>query len=278
MRRLNSSDGLLVPRIVVLIDRLAASRCRFSSRLTPPRTPGISVLIHAAVLAIWVALFLLAFGQGGILAWSIGLAYLGYDATLLVFTGWHIRRLTPTSDAPVEPSVALSVAVLVAVHNEAAVLPATIGALLDADRSARRDRRRRRRFHRLHRRRALHAVRPHRTCGRFRPSPPTSARRRWCGCDCRTAARRRHSTPPSSRPSADIIITVDGDTLLERASDSRCAPSLFRVTPNWSASPESSRRYAGRRQPVGPGSSSRPTNTSGTSLAGTRGCVSTACN
>ena len=127
MRRLNSSDGLLVPRIVVLIDRLAASRCRFSSRLTPPRTPGISVLIHAAVLAIWVALFLLAFGQGGILAWSIGLAYLGYDATLLVFTGWHIRRLTPTSDAQVEPSVALSVAVLVAVHNEAAVLPATIG-------------------------------------------------------------------------------------------------------------------------------------------------------
>ena len=63
------------------------------------------MLIHAAVLAIWVALFLLAFGQGGILAWSIGLAYLGYDVTLLVFTGWHIRRLTPTSDAPVEPSV-----------------------------------------------------------------------------------------------------------------------------------------------------------------------------
>jgi cellulose synthase/poly-beta-1,6-N-acetylglucosamine synthase-like glycosyltransferase len=128
---LNGSDDLLVPRIVVLIDRLAASRCRFSSRLTPPRTPAISVLIHAAVLAIWVALFLLAFGQGGVLAWSIGLAYLGYDATLVVFTGWHIRRLTGTSDAPVEPTVGLSVAVLVAAHNEAAVLPATIGALLD---------------------------------------------------------------------------------------------------------------------------------------------------
>jgi glycosyltransferase involved in cell wall biosynthesis len=116
---------------MVLIDRLLASRCRFSSRLSPPRTPAVSVLIHAAVLAIWVALFLLAFGQGGVFAWSVGLAYLGYDAALQVFTGWHIRRLTATADAPVEASVRLSLAVLVAAKDEAAVLPATIGALLD---------------------------------------------------------------------------------------------------------------------------------------------------
>jgi cellulose synthase/poly-beta-1,6-N-acetylglucosamine synthase-like glycosyltransferase len=91
----------------------------------------ISVLIHAAVVAIWVALFLLAFGHGGLFAWSIGLAYLGYDAALQVFTAWHIRRLTAESIAPSQDIGRLSLAVLVAAKNEAAVLPATIGALLD---------------------------------------------------------------------------------------------------------------------------------------------------
>ena len=90
---------------MVLIDRLADARFRFSSRLTPPRTPAISVLIHAAVLAIWVALFLLAFGRGGVFAWSIGLAYLAYDVALQAFTAWHIQRLTATGDAPDHASI-----------------------------------------------------------------------------------------------------------------------------------------------------------------------------
>jgi cellulose synthase/poly-beta-1,6-N-acetylglucosamine synthase-like glycosyltransferase len=89
------------------------------------------VLIHAAVLAIWVALFLLAFGHGGLFAWSIGLAYLAYDAALQVFTAWHIRRLTAEPIAPSHATVRPTLAVLVAAKNEAAVLPATIGALLD---------------------------------------------------------------------------------------------------------------------------------------------------
>ena len=53
---------------------LAEARVRFSSRLTPPPTPVISVVIHLIVLALWVALFLLVFGRGGILAWSVGVA------------------------------------------------------------------------------------------------------------------------------------------------------------------------------------------------------------
>ena len=89
------------------------------------------MLIHAAVLAIWVALFLLALGHGGVFAWSIGLAYLAYDVALQVFTAWHIKRLTATVDAPGNGSVRLSLAALVAAKNEAAVLPATLGALLD---------------------------------------------------------------------------------------------------------------------------------------------------
>lgn len=89
--------------------------------------------IHLAVLAVWVALFLLAFGRGGLLAWSVGLAYLGYDAALLAFTAWQIRGLTAATDPRPEASVRLSLSVLVAAHNEAAVLPATVGALLGQD-------------------------------------------------------------------------------------------------------------------------------------------------
>ena len=97
-------------------------------RTTP--TPAISVLIHAGVLMLWVALFLLAFGQGGLFAWSVGLAYLAYDPVLLLFTAWQIRRFTTAGDRSADAPVRLSVAVLVAAHNEAAVLPATIGAVL----------------------------------------------------------------------------------------------------------------------------------------------------
>ena len=107
---------------------LAETRARCSSRLNPPRTPPISMLIHLTVLALWVALFLLVFARGGILAWSVGLAYLAYDAVLLVFTGWHIRRFV-TPPGPAAQSPTPSVGVLIAAHNEAAVLPATLRAL-----------------------------------------------------------------------------------------------------------------------------------------------------
>jgi cellulose synthase/poly-beta-1,6-N-acetylglucosamine synthase-like glycosyltransferase len=110
--------------------QLAAARSRFSPRFAPPPTPAISVLIHGGVLMVWVALFLLAGGQGGLFAWSVGLAYLAYDTVLLLFTAWQIRRFTTAGDRPADAPVRLSVAVLVAAHNEAAVLPATIGAVL----------------------------------------------------------------------------------------------------------------------------------------------------
>ena len=49
--------------------------------------------IHAAVVVAWVALFVLAFVQGGVLAWSVGIAYIAYDTLLQVFVGWHTWRL-----------------------------------------------------------------------------------------------------------------------------------------------------------------------------------------
>lgn len=104
------------------------ARRRFSSRLRPPPTPLISTAIHLGVLVLWVALFLLVFGRGGILAWSVGLAYLAYEAALLIFTGWHIRRFV-TAPGPAVAGPRPTVAVLIAAHNEAKVLPATLRAI-----------------------------------------------------------------------------------------------------------------------------------------------------
>ena len=113
-----------------LTSELAVARRVHSSRIAPPPTPLISVIIHAAVPLVWLALLLLAFGRGGIIAWSVGLAYLAYDAVLLLFTAWQIRSLTSVSDRPPVAGHRQSIAVLVAAHNEATVLPATLRALL----------------------------------------------------------------------------------------------------------------------------------------------------
>ena len=108
----------------------AAALARASSRLAPPPTPLASVAIHAAVLIAWVFLFVLAFSRGGVVAWSVGLAYIAYDTLLQSFVGWHTwRLLRPVVPTP-SGGARCSVAVIVAAHDEAAVLPATIAALL----------------------------------------------------------------------------------------------------------------------------------------------------
>jgi cellulose synthase/poly-beta-1,6-N-acetylglucosamine synthase-like glycosyltransferase len=112
-----------------LEDPLAPALVRASSRLAPPPTPVISLLAHAGVLVAWVALFLLAFGQGGVFAWSVGLAYFIYDAVLQVFTGWQIRRIA-TARSERDGTFRCPLAVIVAAYNEATVLPATLAALL----------------------------------------------------------------------------------------------------------------------------------------------------
>jgi cellulose synthase/poly-beta-1,6-N-acetylglucosamine synthase-like glycosyltransferase len=121
-----------LPTIKPLTDPLAPALVRASSRLAPPPTPVASMLIHAGVIVVWVALFLLAFGQGGVFAWSVGLAYLVYDTVLQVFTAWQIRRITVAGAAPQETARS-TLAVIVAAYNEATALPATLAALLDQD-------------------------------------------------------------------------------------------------------------------------------------------------
>jgi cellulose synthase/poly-beta-1,6-N-acetylglucosamine synthase-like glycosyltransferase len=101
-----------------------------SPRYTPGPTPWPSLLIHGGVVLLWLLLFAGAFVFSGVFAWSVGLVYVAYDTVLLVFTfvqTWALRRARPMP----EPAVPATLAVLVAAHNEASVLPVTLAALFD---------------------------------------------------------------------------------------------------------------------------------------------------
>jgi cellulose synthase/poly-beta-1,6-N-acetylglucosamine synthase-like glycosyltransferase len=137
----------LIPQPSAPADPLSAARVNASPRFTPDRTPWFSWTIHGAVLAAWAGLFALALGAGGLLAWSVGAAYIGYDTLLQIFVLWHTWRLlkpapsaagsaalesaAPSADPSAAPSsIGPSIGIVIAAHNEAAALPATIAALL----------------------------------------------------------------------------------------------------------------------------------------------------
>ena len=112
-----------------------------SPRYSPPTTPLRSYFIHGSILLLWLGLFAMAFRFTGLLAWSTGIVYVVYDTVLLVFVFWQTLRLV----APGNPSTGsgrtdfrasgsvtpgVTVGVIVAARNEAAVLPITLAALL----------------------------------------------------------------------------------------------------------------------------------------------------
>jgi cellulose synthase/poly-beta-1,6-N-acetylglucosamine synthase-like glycosyltransferase len=104
-----------------------------SPRINPRKASWQSVVIHGSVTALWLLLFARAFFLHGALAWSTGIAYVVYDTLLLAFVTvktWPlIRRSLPAhrcADAAHLPTMG----VIVAAHNEAAVLPVTLAALL----------------------------------------------------------------------------------------------------------------------------------------------------
>jgi cellulose synthase/poly-beta-1,6-N-acetylglucosamine synthase-like glycosyltransferase len=103
-----------------------------SPRFAPPPTPLRSVLIHGGVTALWLALLARACIADGPFAWSTGLVYVGYDTFLLLFVMWHTlplaRRRPAATRSPA--AIPLTLGVIVAAHNEAAVLPQTLAALL----------------------------------------------------------------------------------------------------------------------------------------------------
>ena len=114
-------------------DALAQSFAIHSPRLNPHRIGWPSRAITISVYVAFAALVVQAFLRQGILVWSVGVAYILYDTALLIFTAvqiWPLRHgLTPTpsSDSRV------TLAVLVAARNEAAVLDVTIDRLAAQD-------------------------------------------------------------------------------------------------------------------------------------------------
>lgn len=112
-------------RLTAQLDRI---RRTVSPRYTPPPTPLRAVLIHASVMLLWVVLFARAFGAGSLFAWSVGLAYVGYDTALIFFVFVQTLPLLRRAVSP-PPPAELSLGVIVAARNEAGVLPATLAAL-----------------------------------------------------------------------------------------------------------------------------------------------------
>jgi cellulose synthase/poly-beta-1,6-N-acetylglucosamine synthase-like glycosyltransferase len=111
-----------------------------SPRLNPPRRPWTGAVIWLSAVALFILLFAQGFVRMGVAAWAVGLVYIVYDTALLIFVARRTYRLV---DKPVEPVAAAhgaanamaaapnaTLAVVVAAYNEAPVLQVTIEALL----------------------------------------------------------------------------------------------------------------------------------------------------
>jgi glycosyltransferase involved in cell wall biosynthesis len=101
-----------------------------SARITPAPTPLASLLIHGAAIAAWLVATALAIQSATVFTWTAGLVYVGYDTLLLALVGWQLRALRP---APPHPRARIrrpTLCVVIAAYNEAAALPRTLEALL----------------------------------------------------------------------------------------------------------------------------------------------------
>ena len=119
-------------RKIVLEETLALA----SPRILPRPATFLGVLIHCSVVVLWLVLFARAFFLHGVVAWSTGIAYVVYDTLLLAFVTLKTLPLVRPVKAPGDPLDPHAprdlpgMGVIVASHNEAAVLPVTLAALL----------------------------------------------------------------------------------------------------------------------------------------------------
>ena len=115
---------------------LTEALLRNSPRFSPPATPWQAVAVHGSVLLLWALLLWAAFHQHSALAWSVGVVYAAYDTALLLFVAWQTRDLrramapAQANSTSTASTTQASLGVIVAAHNEAAVLPVTLQALL----------------------------------------------------------------------------------------------------------------------------------------------------
>lgn len=124
-----------------IVQDLARTRLVTSPRFSPPARPWASALIHGAVLLLWVLLFVRAFGGRDLFAWSAGLAYIAYDAILIVFvfvqTLALLRPAMAARRGGTPPGMKVpELTVIVAAHDEALALPVTLAALFAQSRPA----------------------------------------------------------------------------------------------------------------------------------------------
>ena len=112
----------------------AAAFAAQSPRQVRRETSVLAWLIYAGVFLFWIALTVAAFVAEGVFAWSIGIAYIAYDTLLVFFVASRIAILRRPAGLPVaEQEDVPTIAVIVAAWNEATALPPTINALFAQD-------------------------------------------------------------------------------------------------------------------------------------------------
>jgi len=116
---------------------LAQTLFQASPRLSPRAVSLRSWLLYVAVPAVWLLVFAGAFHFSGLLAWSAGLLYAGYDTILLVYVFVKTRFILKQTASPMvysdlshEPDVSKpTITLIIAARNEAEALPRTLDAL-----------------------------------------------------------------------------------------------------------------------------------------------------
>jgi cellulose synthase/poly-beta-1,6-N-acetylglucosamine synthase-like glycosyltransferase len=192
---------------------LAHSFERQSPRLSPRSVPLASRLIGAVAPLLFVALLAQVFFRQGIGGWAVGIAYIVYDTALLVFTAVQIRRLAAGEPEPPPGARRPTLGVIVAAHNEAAVLGITIDTLAgqgdppdliiladdgstDASAAVLRD---------------LYGLEPP-PCGELSGPSPRLPALRWLRL--RHGGKARALNAAILHLDTDLMLTVDADTLL----------------------------------------------------------------
>ena len=102
-----------------------------SPRLNPPSRAWRGLAIWGAAIILFLALFAQVFVRTGIASWAVGIIYIAYDTALLLFVAAQTRRMSPALGST--ETTAVSLGVIIAAHNEASVLEATIAALRRQD-------------------------------------------------------------------------------------------------------------------------------------------------
>jgi cellulose synthase/poly-beta-1,6-N-acetylglucosamine synthase-like glycosyltransferase len=194
-----------------------------SPRHRGARSSWRAVLIHLLLLGLWVGLLHEAWVQrSAVMAWSLGIAYVSYDSLLLLFVATQTWRLLRKKHEQLQlvhtrAHSRPTLAVIVAAHNEASVLPVTVQALLNqtdrpdqiviADDGSS-----------DHTETLLPELWGLRAPALGKLSAPSSrvACLRWLRLPHGGKAKALNQA--LCAVSADIVLTVDGDTLLERGA------------------------------------------------------------